>query len=236
MVKATLRPVRKTTVVDDIIGQIKGLIRGQRGEGDRRLPSERALATQLGVSRPSVREALRTLELMGVVDTKHGSGTALAGSGSNVLETPFEFLLALDQPSVAELHESRILLEVHLAGRAAERRTDRDLGAMEEALREMRVHLTSPREVTDPDVRFHQAVAAAAHNRVLERIMNSLRPSLTQLMNVAWPGQPDMKSSWAIHEKIYRAIRARKPRLARSAMERHMEMMADELRRVRRIP
>jgi GntR family transcriptional repressor for pyruvate dehydrogenase complex len=236
MVKATLRPVRKTTVVDDIIGQIKGMIRGQRRGGDRRLPSERALATQLGVSRPSVREALRTLELMGVVDTKHGSGTELAGSGSNVLETPFQFLLALDQPSVAEFHETRLLLEVHLAARAAERRTDGDLKEMEAALREMKAHLRSPREVTDPDVRFHQAIAAAAHNRILERIMNSLRRNLTELMNVAWPGQPDMASSWAIHEKIFRAIRARNSRRAAAAMERHMEMMADELRRVRLSP
>jgi len=226
MVKSTLKPVRKVTVVDDIIGQIKGLI---REGGGRRLPSERALAVQLGVSRPSVREALRTLELMGVVDTRHGSGSQVAASGLNVLRAPFEFLLALDQPTIAHLHETRTLLEIHLAGRAAEMRTDADLAAMEAAVRDMR----EKPGVTEPDHRFHQAVAVAAHNPILLRIMTSLSRSIYDMMDKGWPGVHDPKSGYKIHEPILRAIRRRQGRQAGRAMTHHMDVTTVELRRAR---
>ncbi len=234
MVKASLTPVRKTTVVDGILEQIKGLIRG-RAAGDRRLPSERDLAVQFGVSRPSVREALRTLELMGVVDTRHGSGSQLAGSGSNVLKAPFEFLIALDQPSIADLHETRQVLEIHLAGRAALRRTDSDLEAMREALDAMKSHLARPKDVTEHDLRFHQAVATASHNRVLERVMHGLHANLHSMMDAAWPGTPDMKTSFKVHVQVFDAIRRRRPEAARRAMGRHMEILTVELRQVRLI-
>jgi len=231
MVKAALTPVRKTTVVDGIIGQIKGLIRENRFAEARRLPSERDLAVQLGVSRPSVREALRMLELMGVVDTRHGSGSQVALSGSNVLQAPFEFLLALDRPTIAHLHETRTLLEVHMAGRAALRRTDSDLAVMESALRDMRSHPG----VTDPDQRIHRSVAQAAHNPVLERVMTSLSRSIHDMMDAAWPGAHDLNSSYAVHEAVYRAVRRKSERQAARAMARHMEMMTGELRRAKLI-
>src|SRR5689334_18375261 len=153
---------RKASVVSGVLGRLKPILTPGSP-----LPSERELSRKLRVSRPSLREALRTLELMGVVDTRHGSGTQVADSGSDVLKTPLEFLLMLDKPSIEDLVETRSLLEIHLAGRAAERRTDADLAAMEAALRDMKAHLAKPTEVTDPDVRFHAAVAAASHNRLL---------------------------------------------------------------------
>src|ERR1043166_7256251 len=203
MVKSTLKPVRKQTVVDDIIGQIKGLIRKNHLGSERRLPSERAGGVQVGGSRPSVREALRTLERMGVLDTRHGSGTQIAPSGSKVLEAPFEFMLALDQPSVAHLHETRTLIEIHLAGRAARHRTDADLAAMEAALRDMRERPG----VTEPDHRFHHTIAQAAHNPVLLRIMTSLSRGIYEIMDAGWPGVHDPKSGYKLHEPIYLAIR-----------------------------
>ena len=231
MVKSTLKPVRKTSVVDDILGQLKGLIRQNRFGDGRRLPSERDLATQLGVSRPSVREALRTLELMGVVDTRHGSGTQVADSGLNVLQAPFEFLLALDRPTIAHLHETRTLLEIHLAGRAAERRSDSDLAAMEAALRDMR----AKPGVTEPDHRFHQAVAVAAHNSILLRIMTSLSRSIYEMMDAGWPGVHDPKSGYTLHEPIFQAIRRRNARQAARAMDQHMHVTTGELRRAKLI-
>ncbi len=227
-----LRPVRKVTVVDDIIAQIKGLMRGNHFPAGSKLPSERELARRLGVSRPSVREALRTLEQIGVLDTRQGSGTQVAPSGSRLLKTPLEFLLMLDQPSIAEVHETRALLEVHLAGRAAARRTGEDLEAMEQALREMRARLSNPREVTDPDVRFHRAIATASHNRLLERLVHCLQDNIRALIDVAWPGNRSMKFSHSSHEKILRAIRRQDAAAARRSMAEHMAVTEDELRRV----
>ena len=230
---AALRPVRKTTVVDGILERIQALLRESPGAV---LPGERDLARRLGVSRPSVREALRTLERLGVLDVRHGSGTRAASSGADVLRTPLAFLLALDRPSIEELHETRTLLEVHLAGRAAERRTDDDLRAIAAALEAMRTRLRDPKAVTDPDVRFHCAIATASHNRLLERIMNGLQENIRELIDAAWPGNRSMKMSWNHHRAIYEAIRRGDPGGARRAMTVHMDLTTAELRSVGLIP
>jgi GntR family transcriptional repressor for pyruvate dehydrogenase complex len=226
-----LKPIHKTTVVDGILSQLKSLIREEHYGAGSRLPSERDLARSLGVSRPSVREALRTLELMGVVKTRQGSGTQVAGSGSDILSEPLEFLFALDHPSIEDLHETRTLLEVHLAARAAQQRDDADLAALDSALRDMRSQASRAEPITDPDVRFHQAVATASKNRVLERIMNCLQLKIRALIDAAWPGNTDLQFSHESHEKILDALRRRDPRAARDAMQEHMDVTRDELRR-----
>jgi GntR family transcriptional repressor for pyruvate dehydrogenase complex len=222
---------RKGSVVTGVLGRLKPILMAGT-----RLPSERELSRRLRVSRPSLREALRTLELMGVVDTRHGSGTHVADSGTEVLKKPLEFLFMLDQPTVAELHETRTLLEIHLAGRAAERRTEADLTALDAALREMKKKLPRPSDVTGPDLRFHEAIAAASHNRILERMMNCLRGAISEMMNAAWPGQPDMNASYDLHVKVATAIRKKDVAGAQDAMTRHMDGMTRELRGVGLLP
>ncbi|MBI3857632.1 MAG: FadR family transcriptional regulator [Planctomycetes bacterium] len=218
---------RKTSVVDGVLGRLKPIL-----TAGSRLPSERELSRKLRVSRPSLREALRTLELMGVVDTRHGSGTQVADSGTDVLKTPLEFLFMLDRPSIEDLVETRVLFEVHLAARAADRRDDKDLAAMESALHDMKSKLAKPIDVTDPDLRFHQAIAAASHNRLLERLMNCLRDGITEVMIAAWPGVPDMDTSYDMHVRVYNAIRRGDAAGARRAMTRMMEMFRKELKQV----
>ncbi len=227
------RPVRKTTVVDDIIGQIKEFLRDERAGA--KLPSERELARRLGVSRPSVREALRTLGRMGVLDTRHGSGSQVAASSAGLLKAPLEFLLMLDRPSIAELHETRQLLEVHLAGRAALHRTAADLEAMAAPLADLKVGMDRRAGFLDPDARFHRALAAAAHHRLLERIMTCLHDQIVLLMDVVKPDVHDHRASYEIHEKIYRSIGRRNAPQARRLMTVHHDMMTDELRKARLI-
>jgi GntR family transcriptional repressor for pyruvate dehydrogenase complex len=232
---AAIRPVRKRTVVDGVIEEIKRLLRAQEMQAGAKLPGERELSRRLGVSRPSVREALRTLERMGVLDTRHGSGTQVAASGSNVLRDPFDFLLMLDQPTVADLHETRELLEVHLAGQAAQRRTPRDLEALQAALVELRLQMDRRQGYTLPDFQFHRALAAAAHNPLLERIMNSLQEHVYALMDSVTPTVHNFAASYAIHEKIHRAVARGHAREARRQMKVHHDMMTDELRKAKRI-
>lgn len=227
------RPVRKTTVVENIIQQVKEMMRRNQYVAGTKLPSERDLAGELGVSRPSLREALRTLALMGVLDTRHGSGTQVAKSGSNVLKTPLEFLFLFDNPTVSDLHETRSLIEVFLAGRAADRRTEKDLKEMDAALAEMKERVDDPQAFTEPDIRFHRAIAAASRNKLLEHIMNTLQESIRATIRVAWPGQPDMKVSVKAHREILEAIRRKDGEAARKAMRKHMTIMTEELQRAR---
>jgi DNA-binding transcriptional regulator YhcF (GntR family) len=118
-----------------VIAAIKAMVTSGAFPPGARLPGERELAQQLSASRPTVRQALGALVQMGVLEARQGSGTVVARSSVNVLKTPFEMLLMLEQPTVYELYEVRELVEVHLAGRAAERRTPDDLVALESALR-----------------------------------------------------------------------------------------------------
>jgi GntR family transcriptional repressor for pyruvate dehydrogenase complex len=173
---------------------------------------------------------------MGVIDVRHGAATRVASDGASVLAAPLSFLIALDRPSIAELHETRTLLEVHLAGAAAERRSPRDLEAVGRALADMKAALGDPKALTEPDVRFHRALAAASGNRILARIMDGLQERIRALIDAAWPGAPSLRFSWRRHAEIHRAVCAGRPAAARRAMSRHMDDMTRELRAVGLIP
>lgn len=97
------RAVQKVSVCEEIIEQVKTLVGNNHFGPGSRLPSERELAEHLSVSRPTLREALRTLAIMGVLQTQQGSGTQVADSSKDILKAPFEFLLILDQPSISEI-------------------------------------------------------------------------------------------------------------------------------------
>lgn len=225
------RPIRKTTVVENIIGQIKTLIQTEHYGAQSDLPNERDLARELGVSRHSVREALRTLAHMGVLDTRHGLGTQVAESSSNLLKAPLEFLIMFDRPSMMELFETRELLEVNLAGWAAERRTSEDLEEMETALREMRENVSDPQASTAADVRFHEAVAAAAHNRILQRLVSGLHDPMFAFIEAVRPGVQDLRKSVELHAGILGAIRRQDAGAARELTARTMVETRDEIRR-----
>lgn len=222
---------RKATVVEGVIEDLTALLRRRKYGAGSRLPGERDLARELGVSRPSLREALRTLERMGVLSTRHGSGTTVAETGAEVLRAPIEFLFMMEKPSVADLHETRALLEVHLAGRAAACRSDADLAELDAALRDLKAARGDAAR-TRADVRFHQAVAAASHNRVLERLVNCLRTPIEAMIAAALPARIVLDSPYESHLAVARPIREADAGAARRAMQEHMDGMTAELRQV----
>jgi GntR family transcriptional repressor for pyruvate dehydrogenase complex len=219
-------------VTERVTAEIKAMVTSGQFPPGARLPGEREMAHQFGVSRPTVRQAVGALVQMGVLEARQGAGTAVARSGVNVLKTPFEMLLMLEQPTVYELYEVRELVEVHLAGRAAERRTPDDLVALEAALRTMRAHVSDPEGMTDPNVAFHEAVAAAAHLPVMERFMACLQDGIRSCIEATRPGVWDWILSYEIHERIYEAIRRGSATDARRAMTIHMAMAIEELHRL----
>lgn len=225
---------RKNSVGQDVIEQIKMLVRNNDFPPGSRLPAERDLAQMLGVSRPSVREAVGTLALMGILDTRHGSGTTVADTGANLLRAPFEFLMMLDRPTVYELYEVRELVEVHLAGRAAERRTVGDLEAIRIPLEAMRKGFPDPSEMQDPNVEFHLAVAQAAQMPVLAKFMVCLHDGIIVCTEASREGVLDWNASFEIHEEIFDAIVRQNTTDARHAMMVHMAMAVGELRRQER--
>lgn len=224
----------KMTVSEDVIEQIKALVKEAGYLSGARLPSERELARQLGVSRPSVRHALSALTQVGVLKTRQGAGTVVSNSSENLLRAPFEFLMLMEHPSVYDLYEVRELIEVHLAGRAAERRSETDLAVMAGALQEMRGPDIGSEYTTAPDLAFHAAIAAAAHTPILERILVCLQDGIRACMDSAAPAVRDWQASFIIHENIYEAVRLRSATEARRAMTIHMAVAVEELKRLER--
>jgi len=144
--------------------------RGDIGPGDR-LPAERELALQVGVSRPSVRAGLRALAAMGVVQSRHGAGTFIRGGPPSLGSEPLSFLAALHRFSRDEMFEARRILEVGVAGLAAERATGDQLASISEEITEMYASMDDPQEFLLHDIRFHRAVAAAAANPILASLV-----------------------------------------------------------------
>jgi GntR family transcriptional repressor for pyruvate dehydrogenase complex len=222
---------RAQTRSEGVTEAIVELVRSGGYAPGARLPSERDLALRLGVSRPTVRHAIGALVQMGVLEARQGAGTVVAATGQNVFKTPFEMLVLLDRPSLEDLYEVRELVEVHLAARAAERRTNADLAAIRAALDAMRDAIREPERQTDPNVAFHEAVARAAHLPILERFMASLHDSIRAGVEATRPGVRDPAASYGIHERIYDAIARGSATDARRAMTVHMAMAVDELER-----
>jgi GntR family transcriptional repressor for pyruvate dehydrogenase complex len=225
-------PIEKVSVVEHIVGQMKQLVRENRFGPGSRLPNERELARQLGVSRPSLREALSTLSLMGILDSRPGAGTRFSSSNRDILKVPFEFFVMLEQPSLSNLHEARGLMEVFLAGRAAERRTPEDLEEVMSSLAALKKAVTQPAGWASANLRFHQAIARAAQNPVLERMMGSLHDGIRLCIEMGRQAvRDDLSSAYRLHEEIGNAIARRDAEAARLAMIRHMDYSWTNLER-----
>lgn len=190
--------------------------------GDR-LPPERELAVQLGVSRATLSQALVALEVVGVVAVRHGDGTVLVRPTTETIGQAIR-----DHASrLPEILETRDALETKLAALAAERRTDEDLAAIDAALAEMEADIAAGGRGVDGDEHFHAAVTAASHSALLARLMLEIAPLVreTRLESLAQPERP--QSSLAGHRRIAEAIAAGDPEAASRAMHDHIGMVSD---------
>jgi GntR family transcriptional regulator, transcriptional repressor for pyruvate dehydrogenase complex len=220
------RQAKKVTAAGLVVTRIRGLIEsGEVRSGDR-LPPERDLARQLGVSRPSVRSGLKSLAAMGVVQIRQGAGTFITG-GPPVLDSePLSFLAALHGFTRAQMFEARLVLEVAVAGLAAERARPEKVMAISDETTEMFASLDAPSAFLDHDIRFHQAVAAASDNPILGSLVEMVSKMFYELRRESIGVAKDMKLAAEEHRLIYQAIRARDVERAREAMASHLRRAA----------
>lgn len=195
--------------------------RGELRPGDR-LPAERELARLLGISRPSLRAGLRSLSAMGVLKSVHGSGTFISDGPPALESEPLSMLAALHGFTPGEMFEARRVLEVGLAGLAAERRTVEHLAAISEEVAEMYASVGNPLQYLVHDIRFHRAVAAASQNPILIALMEMVTAVLYDLRRETIERARDFNESLALHRRIYRAIREGDGDEARAAMSEHL--------------
>jgi GntR family transcriptional repressor for pyruvate dehydrogenase complex len=206
---------------EQVVVRVYDLIkRGELRAGDR-LPAEREFAKQLGINRTSLRAGLRSLIAMGVLHTKHGSGTYMSTGPSSLGGEALELLAALHGFTQDDIFEARRHLEVLVAGLAAERATSEQLATMAEEVANTFSKVDNPQEFLLHDIRFHRALATASGNPILATLvgMVSAMHYDRRSQTVSTSG---LKDGAAMHQRIFRAIRSRKPEEARIAMHDHI--------------
>ena len=215
--------VRKTKVYEEVVGQIQRLITGGRLKPGDKLPPERELAETFGVSRSSVRDAIRNLEMIGLVEPHHGEGTVVCDLSPESLISPITNMLVRKRALVAELLDVRKMLEPPLAARAAARASAQEVAYLEDILRRQKEKVDRGEVAIEEDSEFHYAVATAARNsvvmKVLDVLMDLLRESRARSLQVEGRRQ----KSFAGHRRILGAIKRRDASSAEAAMRRHLE-------------
>ena len=191
--------------------------------GDR-LPPERELAAQLGVSRASLAQALVALEVLGVVTVRHGDGAIVA---DQALDDHVVSALQAHRNRLPEVLDARAAIEVKLAALAAQRRTQADLGAIDRALAAMSGDVDAGGRGVEGDEQFHAAVTVAGHSALLSRLMQEISELIceTRLESLGQPGRPS--ASLAGHRRIADAIGRGDAAAAAAAMDAHIQLVSD---------
>lgn len=230
-----MRPVQRNSLSDAIVEQIIDLIsRGVLRPGER-LPSEKELCLRFGVGRTTIREALRSLAVMGILDGRVGEGTFVSTDSRKYLDKALQWGLLIDRKDVNDLIETRLMLESQTAAAAAARATEEDLEEMEEALNGMQRSVDHPAEYLEHDLRFHLAIARATQNRILYNLLSLTRGYLQTWISesLAKPSARKIRaraeSSVREHRKILQALRRHKPDEARQAMTEHILSSSQDL-------
>jgi len=222
-------------IQNHIISKIKDLINDKNMEFGDKLPSERVLSEKFNASRRNIREAIRKLEFYDLVISIPQSGTFIANIGQIALNGIIEDLLRLKKQDYNSLIETRMFLELKLAGLAAERRTEEDLKLIEEKLNNYKSKFLKGEDAFQEDLLFHLAIARASGNSSMNTLMLQITPKLIgayENNRVCRKGQFISEINKFVdlleikrHQDIYDAIRDQNPVLAIEMMKIHFKMI-----------
>ncbi len=217
-----IQPARKVTLIDSVKEQLLTLIReGHLKPGDS-LPSERELMESLRVGRSSVREALQSLATMGVIEIRPGRGAFVRQPNTEDLLPADTLRVLLDRDTMIEIVEARTLLEGEMASMAAERATEEDLIRMADILEAMRQRMDDVEQSLALNAKFHLAIAQAAHNNVLLKMLQSVRDYLEDKLRELSQDPASMQQSLSDRRHMYDCIRSGNAKCAKEAMQKHL--------------
>jgi len=211
-------PIHRETVMAMVARRIEQLVRsGDLKAGDR-LPPEPDLAQMLGVSRGSLREALKGLMYLGLIKSRAGDGTYIQSSLSRVLNQHFQWMILLDEVKHLEIYELRKIIEPDAAALAAKRATRADIECLEAALDGLGEGRGNPELFHAFDIQFHDAFAQASGNAAIQTTMRMLYHATSEARKAVLPFIDDWDRHWRRHERVFVCIRDHKPALARKAV------------------
>jgi GntR family transcriptional regulator, transcriptional repressor for pyruvate dehydrogenase complex len=221
-VKTGFEAIRKNKVYEEVALQLERLILKKLQPGDK-LPAERELAEMLRVSRGSIRDAIRSLELMGLVEPRQGVGTVVCEVSAESLISPLTGLLVRQEQHITELLDFRKMLEPSLAARAASRATAEEIAELESILARQEEKIGRGELAIDEDSEFHYNIAVASNNSVILKLLDVLMDLLrdTRERSLQMEGRP--QKSLTGHRRILAAIKRHDTEGAKVAMRRHIE-------------
>jgi GntR family transcriptional repressor for pyruvate dehydrogenase complex len=215
--------IPRSTLPEEVANRLLALIRDQHLLPGAKLPAERSLAGMMDVSRPVVREALRALALMRVVDIRQGDGTYITSLEPEQLIAHLDFVFAKDSVALVQLLEARRVVEAGNARLAASRVTDAELAALDDLVASLASCVDDPVRFSELDIALHNAVCAAASNFLLSQFMNIVS-TLGKVSRERTGGLRGVReAALRDHRRIVGALRAHDPDAAERAMLEHLD-------------
>lgn len=219
----------KGRLVDRVVDEIQGLIVSGQLEPGTKLPPERELAEEIGVSRTVIREAVHILVTKGLLETRQGVGTIVRQVTREQIVEPLSLLLQTSDGgiSIEHLHQVRRILEIEIAGLAALQATEDDVEELRRFVTEMELAEDDAEAFAARDADFHQALAKITRNPLLVVLLDSIRDLMQEvrLLVTRYPGLP--QQVMPDHRKILERVIAKDPSGARQAMQEHLERARD---------
>jgi GntR family transcriptional repressor for pyruvate dehydrogenase complex len=216
--------IKTRRLSDEIVRQIReALFAGKLRAGDK-LPTERQLAERFETSRTSVREALRSLEHEGLIRVKKGivGGIFVADMDHRPVAKSFQTLLQLRKVSIHHISEVRLIFEPQTARLAAERAGPEDLRELEEVIEKMSAAIKEDELPRSYDLRFHQLIARAARNPILEMLAESMLEIASKAITELNPSVDTLRHVLRCHRQVFEAVRQRDGQAAFEAMYEHI--------------
>jgi GntR family transcriptional repressor for pyruvate dehydrogenase complex len=209
---------------EQVVAHVRDLIERRALRPGDRLPAERELAAQIGVSRPTVRIGLRALAAMGVIRSRHGSGTYIPDGPPTLGSEPLSFLAALHGFTREEMYEARRILEVGAAGLAADRATPDQLATLAEEVASLFASMHDGQRFLVHDINFHRSLAAASGNPIVASLVEMVSALYYERrrQTAERASDRDLRDAAEMHRRIYQAVRSRDADAARDAMNEHL--------------
>jgi len=224
------KAIQKKKISEDIIGQIKDLVLHKKLNPGEKLPSERELAERLRVGRPAIREALRSLEMIGLIEVHQGRGSFVKeldfGSYIGTLKDSVSFTLLSESVSLEDFYSGRKLIEPAIARLVAEKRAAEDLQSLETLVKDTRSALNESERFIKYSAIFHEEMAKMTRNKVVQFSIEFLLTMSPRARLQRFSKRSFREMVACDHERIVDYIRRRDGQGASREMERHMDNLA----------
>lgn len=237
-VSAIQRAPRETPSGEVLRQLIEHFLQSGDVRSGHKLPSERVLAEQFQIGRAAVRDALHTMEMLNLIEVRPGDGTYVKNSGPAVIPELFRWALAVRQPDLSELLETRLEVEVTVARRAASRHTEAELVSLRSALDRMRsaTEARANDAFVDADIEFHLVISRMAQIPVLADFLTGVRALLEGWMQRTLEANSTRAAAACQeHAAVLLAIEAADPDLAAAAMRTHVTNAREQLTRLDKV-